>query len=213
MNSFIIKAVAETIEYINQNDYWVVYILILVINAIGCLISWFLSKRKLHSEIKKLEVEITDKQSQLLEKMHKYRDKHVENSKLIELSIRDVLECLRKKDSDLLRQAWLELNSFFFNDLLASFNGYLEMVEILFEKDRKRKKYFIEDQIFRLFKTIELYLAVVNKETILSRINHDKISISKETITPMMRFVRDNTGLWQLRKRITLKKYLKKFGC
>lgn len=212
IEEFFKPAIQKTIQFIEANNLWAVYIVLLIIFLlsflIGYLISWIINKRKLKSEIRKLDIETKNKQLEFIEKIQVYRSKFIQNSEIIAVSAYECIIALENKDINKFNTTYEEFNNFFFNTVLVSFFHYLEVVEIYFKDDKRKRLFVIDDEIFRLFKTIRLFLNTVNNSTILKLLQRNRVNVSKETINHAIRYVKSNTNFFDLKRRKKLKEYL-----
>lgn len=211
-NDFFKPAIEKTIAFIEANNLWSIYIIlvfiILISFGLGYVASWIISQRKLKAETKKIDIDSQKEKLSILEKIQNYRSEFIQNSELITILAQEIIDSLKNKDLSRLESAYEEFNNFFFNTLLVSFFHYLESIEIYFNNDRKKRLFFIDDEIFRLYKTINLFLKTVNNNTILKLLQKNEVKISKETLNPTIRYVKNNTRFYDFKRRSTLKKYL-----
>lgn len=204
----------KLIAYIDKNNYWPIYAILLLPFIFAGVVGWWMGTRKVRSEIRNLNVETQGKKAELLSKVQECRQNFKENAELLGLSIQEIINALQQKDAALIEKNRIGLATLFFNELLPSFDAYMEHTEVYLDIDgsKKERMCFIDDEIFRLFRFTENFLASVNNPKILSFIGRQKITISKETLNATTRFIKKNVNKIDFGRKKRLKEYLQKFG-
>lgn len=216
IKEFIEIVFYEIPTFVEQNNleifYYGIVITCALIFGVGYISAWFITQRRYKAEIKKLDIETKGKRLTLLKDIQAYRARFIENSELINIIVTELIESLKDRNIKTLETKWNELNDFFFNKLYISFDEYQEGIEIYFEKDRQKLIFFVDDEIFRLYRTVKLFLNTVNHPTILKNINKQKVNISRETLNSSIHFARKNIKSLDIRRHKILLDYLKEFS-
>lgn len=211
----LIKPLLEKIlSYIDTNDYWAAYAYIIgfvvLFLAIGCCISWILQKQKLKREIEKINLESKEKAVNLLKQLQEKRNKYIEQTILIQLSVKSCTEALLNKEESTLKQNRDELIDLFFNELVACFIEYIEVCDIFYRGERKKIIACIVDEILPFLQTTKMFLEVVNNQNILTVLDEQKAHLKKFTLNPVLRFVKDNLRFYQFLLKFRYNNEMKK---
>jgi len=140
---------SKVITYIDTNNYWAASIIIICIVSLfiglGYILSWALQRKKVKREIDKISLESKEKTIILLEKLQAKRVKYIEQTILIQLSVKLCIDALISNDVTALKQDRDELIDLYFNELSAKFVEYVEVGEIFYDGDRNKIIPFIID--------------------------------------------------------------------
>ncbi|WP_088225717.1 hypothetical protein [Desulfosporosinus sp. FKB] len=212
LEKFSDPAVKTTINFIEKNHYESIYSILMmsliVFFLLGYVISWIIGNKKLKREIAKLDIETKEKKLACMDKIQKSRKEYYNKSQLIQLGIAAIIDAQKTRDSTILAKAWDELNFLFLNDFLISFSEYIEMVDIDITNSKQQKLNFIDNDIFRLFKTIVNIYNTINDPLVLEHAAKPKMKISKETVINLINFVDNNIFFWNLSRKRILNKFL-----
>jgi hypothetical protein len=201
------------IKEIDAHNYWTVsfYIIgsVLVCIAVGYIISWFLQIRKLKSENDNLKLDSKGKQLALLETVQLKRKLYVDNSILIQLSVKLCLDAVINRDVAGLRTNRDELIDIYFNQLVPSFTDYTEVCEIFYKEERGKILNCIKDEIFPFMETTIICINTINHQQILSALGAEKFLLQRFSINPILTYTKNNIRIYRFPTRRKYKKLLK----
>lgn len=210
MEEFLKPFLQKLIELIDKGQYWTVSFYILGIIAVcvglGYIISWWLNQRKIQSEIQKLNIEVKEKKLSILKQVQVARRDYINKGQYAQLATKEMIEAFVSNDRQKIKKTRDQLIDFYFNELLTSYENYLEITEVYFEADKKKILTFIKDEVFELFKTTLLMLNTINSQPVLSATGDQKYILNKTTLRPSFRYIDENTGLLNI--RVTVVKYI-----
>lgn len=186
----------RTVQLITDYDLWEIIVALIIISILlmwlGGLIYWFLKRKHIKSDTKKLiseaeknAVEKAEKQIQLIEKYQQYRSKYIENSRCLAISLRSVLEFMRVDNIPEFEKYREESLNIFYADFIQSFTNYFEIIISTFSK--KEKYDFIETEVVPFINTICDYLNVINLDAILKKINRSPAKLKNTTLLFIIR--------------------------
>jgi hypothetical protein len=203
MKDLLIPFLEQLIKYINDKNYWAVTSYIFCIGGffslMGFLLSWILNRKKVQKEIEKLSVESKDKRIELLAKIQDLRNIYYENLLKAQKSTKLLIIEIDQNNLIGAETAWSNLKSTFFNDVLSSFEKYLETNEIYLEGNRKKEKHFIEDEIFNILNTSLIMLETINMPIVLRNLNKTTITLEENTLRPSFRYVDSYIRIYNLK--------------
>lgn len=213
----LLEAIKGTIEFIKKNHYesiyYIICFLIIIAYLLGTLITWIYAKRKISADIEKTKIESKMTRMNLVDKIREAQLKFVEDSKLLQDCIKDIIDALRNRDKENARKLREDAKTFYFNDYYESLKYYLSLAEIDLDDNRKGRKHFIDDVIFRHYASTNNFLQAINDENILQILNiTERTIISRETLNSTVRYVQDNIYFFDYKRKKKLKQYLKKFN-
>ena len=139
--------------------------------------------------------------------IQKTRKIYIDNVQLIQISIKESIQALNENNIDTLRKSWEESRDFYFNELINSFETFMEQYEVLLKYDRSKRYFFIVDEIFPLLQSSIFFIETLNYPIILQAIQKDKVILQKYTLQPTIRFATNKLSYFRIRKRIQLHKY------
>src|SRR5699024_10005382 len=204
------------IGYMDVGEYWTILFFIssicLIFFLTGSFITWTLTKRKIQSEINNLNVETKNNHVLFIEKIQKYREEYLEESKMVQLSISNTISSIKDRDLAELETSHNELCEMFFNDFLPVFLLYLVVYEVEVKSDTMKRNNFVYNEIMRLFKTVSSFLEVINYDFFLRELGKPKVIVSKESVIGLINFIDNTFSSWNIKRRVLINRELKKVG-
>ncbi len=218
MNDLLVEivkpALTELIKQIDKGNHWKIYFISLVILlcmiALIWFLSWLLARRKIKSEILKNSAEYKEKQLSNLEKIKTYRRKYLDNTILLQMATKDVIGAFSSNDLDKLKSIVEEYRDIIFNDLIESFEEYIDAFEIMYQNDKSRFNSLFSDDYIPLINTITEMMKVLNNDEILSKITLLKYKIEKYVFRNIKSYFRRNLRFFQIIKRIKSYRIIRK---
>ncbi|PHC16598.1 hypothetical protein COE97_08700 [Bacillus toyonensis] len=209
------EGVKHIISYINEHNYYYIYFILIFALLLSSTITWFIASRKSRTEILKLKSEIKKLNVDHLKEIQLARDNHNENSKEIQVQLRNILSSVALYNSNSsndnmikVQEDWMNLTSFYCNDFINSFERYIELKT--FDVTRKQKKTILKNDIFQFLDVTETFYRVINDPNILNITKYDKFRFTKETFIYRIIFIKENTSFVNIRIRKNLFEKLKK---
>lgn len=217
---FIKPALLELIKRIDKGQYWEIYftflIIILIVIIIILFLSWLFAQRKIKSEILKNSADFKEKQLSNLEKIKSYRRKYLDNTILLQMATTDITEAFKSNDTTKLKSTVQEYRDIIFNDLIESFEEYIDAYEIMYQNEKYRFNSLFTDDFIPLIKTITNMMTVLNNDTILLKIDLLKYKIEKYVFRSIKSYFRRNLSRFRIIKRVEsyfiVRKLLKQNG-
>jgi hypothetical protein len=181
----------------------------LIFYLFSLIITWLFAKRQNISEIKKTDYESLKIRFELHEKMQNYYKESHEIVKKARECLTALADAIEKKNKETAREYWLDSWAFLFDEYLMHVSIELITYEEFYRKDRRRKLYYINDTILKFLECAVEFNNVMNDENILKFCGMKRYKISRESLNPMIRFVYDNTTVFDKRIRKRMNGYLK----
>lgn len=203
MESFLKPFLEHLIKYIDDNNYWAVTTYVFIVGGffvlIGYLLSWVLNQRKVQKEIEKLSVESKEKRIALLAKVQDLRKAYYDNLLIAQTSTESLIIAISQNNISGADTAWTNLKTVFFNDVLSSFEKYIETNEIYLEGNRKKEKHFIEDEIFNILNTSIIMMRTINMPNVLTNLNKTAFTLERAALRPSFRYIDSFTRIYNFR--------------
>lgn len=210
MSSLLIElvkpALVEIIKRIDNKQYWEIYFIfisiIIIILLIILFLSWKIAQNKIKSEILKNSADYKEKQISNLEKIKKYRRKYLDNTILLQMATNDIIGAFETNDLSKLKSSVEEYRNIIFNDLIESFEEYIDVYEIMYQNEKPRFNSLFSDDYVPLINTITEMMTVLNNDMILSKINLLKYKIEKYVFRNTRSYFNRNLSKYRIFKRI-----------
>ena len=203
------QGIKELVSFIDNNDLNYIYVIFAILMIITNCFTWFVTYKKIGREIKQLDADTGLKRTELISKYQYYRNEFHEASLLLQLQVRDIISEMQQNSVCGIIESREDLKGIFFNEFIPKFNNYLEIYEVEISNSKKKKLNFIDNDIFRLFKSVEQFYLTVNNQHLLNRINQSKLLISKETVILLINFVDNNIGFADIKRKMKVNEFLK----
>lgn len=210
ITSILLKPMVEKLNfYIDSNQYWKAWIVSLALSGVIFILGYALrfaqEYQKGNTEIFKMKAEAKEKNFSNLEKLQLIRKKYLEESNLFQVSLSNLIESCNNKKIKSLTNSWNDAINLFFNNLMPSFEDYLEYCEVFNDGDTIKENSFIVDEIIPLLETILEVKKVFNNPFILGKINKPTIEINESTIKTSIRYAESKISLFNIRKKLYIK--------
>ena len=206
LKEIVKPALVKILELIDKNKYWDVYIIFIVtlicVIALILFLSWLLAQRKLKSEILKNSAEYKEKQIGNLEKCKIYRRKYLDNTILLQMATQDIIESFKSNDLTKLKSTIEEYRNIIFNDLIESFEEYIDIYEIMYHKETERFNSLFSDEFIPLINTINSIMFILNDKKILSKVDLMRYKIEKYVFRSIISYFDRNLSYIRIIKRI-----------